>query len=252
MPEGQGRQQTPEEAAASEAQEAVLEALRNTEFGTTNPDATPTEATHQAIRELMGEEAREAFDAATHDELRALKARMEEALNARDLDALLSNVTDDVVFTTMNGDVVRGPDEVRAYFARMMEGEDKVVESLTASFEADDLSILVRSDVAIAFGSTADQYELSDGTTMDIAARWTATLVREPGEGDEDGAWKVQAFHYSTNMFDNPVLDAQRSVLVMIMILGGLFVFGIAFWLGRKLGLRAGAKKAAAKAASAS
>lgn len=222
---GQGHRETPEEAAAREAAEAQAAEQAAQEAAT-------AEAAERA-------EAAEAEAAATHDALRALKSRMQDALNAQNLDGLLEHVTEDVVFTTMNGDVVRGPDEVRAYFARMMEGEEKVVESLSASFEADDLSILVRPDVALAFGQTDDHYTLSDGTSMDIAARWTATLVRD--EGDE---WKVQAFHYSTNMFDNPVLEAQRSVLIMVMILGGLAIFALAFWIGRKLGRRAGTRAA--------
>ena len=174
---------------------------------------------------------------ALHEGLRALKNKMQRALNDRDLDTIVANITDDIVFTTMNGDTVRGPEEVRAYFETMREGPDRVVESVTTEFEPDDLSILVKDDVAIAFGQSDDHYVLTDGTEMNVVARWTGTMVRD---GD---SWRVASFHYSTNMFDNPVLDAQRSLMTMVGIIAFLVVFGIAFLLGLKFG---GRKKAVA------
>ncbi len=172
-----------------------------------------------------------------HEGLRALKNKMERALNERDIDTIVANITDDIVFTTMNGDTVRGPDEVRAYFETMLEGPDRVVESVTTEFEPDDLSILLKDDVAIAFGQSDDHYVLTDGTAMNVVARWSGTMVRD---GD---AWRVASFHYSTNMFDNPVLDAQRSLMTMVGIIAFLVVFGLAFLLGLKFG---GRKKAIA------
>lgn len=170
-----------------------------------------------------------------HDELRAVRATMETALNEKDLDALTAHVTPDVVFTTMNGDVVHGPDGIRDYYRKMMEGEDRVVDSISAHFVPDDLSILLDPDAAVAFGSTEDRYELAGGRTFEVAARWTATLVRR------DGAWKIAAFHYSTNMFDNPVLDAQRSALVKAAIGAALVAFVLALLVGRALGRRSAA-----------
>ena len=168
-----------------------------------------------------------------HDELRALRAAMEKALNEGDVDGLVEHVTPDVVFTTMNGDVVRGADAVREYYTRMMKGEDRVVDSVTAHFEPDALSILYGRHMAVAFGSTDDHYELAGGRTFDIAARWTATLVRRAG------AWKIAAFHYSTNMFDNPILQAQRSFLIKVAIAAVLLAFVVALLIGRALGRRA-------------
>lgn len=170
-----------------------------------------------------------------HDELRALRTAMETALNEKDLDALTEHVTPDVVFTTMNGDVVHGPDGIRDYYRKMMEGDDRVVDSITSHFVPDDLSILHGRDVAIAFGSSDDRYVLADGRTFEVAARWTATLFRQ------DGGWKIAAFHYSTNMFDNPVLDAQRDALIKVGIGALLLVLVVAFLAGRALGRRSSA-----------
>src|SRR5262249_30236545 len=126
--------------------------------------------------------SREATAAATdsvaqqHDQLRQLKATMEKAINSRDLDALLANVDENVVFTTMNGDVAHGREAVRAYYQKMMDGPDKVVESVTTSFIPDALSIFYGDDVAVAWGATDDHYVLANGSKFNIKGRWTATM----------------------------------------------------------------------------
>jgi uncharacterized protein (TIGR02246 family) len=191
-----------------------------------------------------GEAAAAAAEAAPtvdqlHDELRAVRAAMETALNRRDVEGLLAHVTPDVVFTTMNGDVARGAQGIRDYFARMMEGEGRIVETVTTHFEPDDLSILYGDSVAIAFGRSDDHYELTNGRVFDVAARWTATLLRQ------DGEWKIAAFHYSTNMFDNPVLAAQRKALIGGAVAAAAAAFAVAFVLGRALGRRRAAAEGA-------
>lgn len=163
-----------------------------------------------------------------HNGLRALKTTMEKALNKGDIDTIVAHADERVVFTTMNGDVVRGKEGVREYFNKMMTGPDRVVESVTSKFEVDDLSILHGDDMAIAFGDTEDHYVLTDGRVFDVKARWSSTMLLR---GDR---WVVASFHYSTNMFDNPILDAQRRYLLMGAGAVVLIVAGLAFFLGRR------------------
>ena len=160
-----------------------------------------------------------------HNGLRALQATMEQALNAGDIDTILANVDDHVNFTTMNGDVARGKDGIRQYFEKMMKGPDKIVEKVTSDFIPDDLSIL-HGDMAVAFGHTNDHYVLTDGTKFDINARWTSTLLRT------DGKWRVAAFHYSANVFDNPILNMQRRMLLIGAVIAVIVAGGLGLWLG--------------------
>jgi hypothetical protein len=117
----------------------------------------------------------------------------------------------------------------------MLVGPDAFLSDIRTTFEPDDLSILhggpegQRS--AIAFGQSDGHYELSDGTVFDVKAVWVTTLLR-----NDDGSWRIGSFSYSSNMFDNPILDMQRQYF---MIGGGIalfVVFLLAFFVGRMRG----------------
>ena len=160
-----------------------------------------------------------------HDGQRALRATMEDALNKRDLDALLANVDDNVAFTAMNAEAGYGKEHIRSYFDRMLNGPSKVVENVSVKFVPDRKATFYGPDVAVSAGVAASHYELTNGLKFDIDARWTATLVRK------DGRWLVGAFHYSANVFRNPIMDKQRSFLLMagggvavVLALAGFFI----------------------------
>ena len=57
-----------------------------------------------------------------HEELRALRKGLVEAIQKNDVDDLLTYLDPDVVVTWQNGEVSRKPDGVKAYYDRMMKG----------------------------------------------------------------------------------------------------------------------------------
>src|SRR5688572_15926389 len=88
-----------------------------------------------------------------HNELRALNTGITKAMNENNVEGILSFVHSNVVFTTMNGDVARGHQAIRDYYAKMMTGPNKVVEKVTVSFLPDDLTILYQEDkVGVGYG----------------------------------------------------------------------------------------------------
>jgi uncharacterized protein (TIGR02246 family) len=161
-----------------------------------------------------------------HNELRALRDAMIEAINSKDAEAMLSHLHENVVVTWMNGEVSRGPAEVKAYYDRMMIGENAVVESVAIKPTVERLAD-VYGDTAVAFGTSDDHFKLKAGMEFDVHSRWSATLLKEGGQ------WKIVSFHGSTNLFDNPLLNgAKRAIywsgaggLVLGVALSTLFVF---------------------------
>lgn len=182
---------------------------------------------------LAGSMYAQAPDEPVHQALRQLKVTMEKALNERDLDAIVANVDPNVVFTTMNGDVCRGPAEIRAYFNKMLTAPGHIVKDVHVSFEADALTTLYGGDAGVAIGRSHDRYELTNGQTFEINGRWTCTMVRS---GDR---WVIAAFHYSANVFDNPILTKLKSMAWPIgigaLLLGILLGFLVERWSHRRL-----------------
>ena len=166
-------------------------------------------------------------DADIHNALRQLKTTMETALNARDLDTIVANVHPNVVFTTMNGDVCRGPQQIRAYFDKMLTARNRIVKDVKVSFNVDALTTLYGGDTGVAYGSSKDHYELTDGKTFDISGRWTCTMVKD---GDR---WVIASFHYSANVFNNPILDRLKSAILWTGIGAAVIALIIGFLLGR-------------------
>lgn len=167
-------------------------------------------------RPALGAEEKEAApENPAHDELRTLRAGLFDAYEKRDIEQMLEYVHQDAVITWQNGDVNHGRQGLREFYKKMMEGDDRVVESVTSELTVDDLSIIHGGDTAVAFGTIDDEYRLSDGTDFNLTSRWTATVVKE---GDR---WVVASFHVSANVFNNPILDMAKSYLIYVGIIAG-------------------------------
>ena len=143
-----------------------------------------------------------------HAELRALRDGLLDAVNKKDVSALLRLLHPDVVVTWQNAEVSRKPEGVRAYLARMLDGPDRIVDDFTTSVAVDELTILHGGDAGISFGTSRDHFKLRSGQSFELNSRWSAAVVRH------EGRWVVASFHASVNLFDNPLLaGAQRLAL---------------------------------------
>ena len=171
-------------------------------------------------------------DEATHDELRALRDGLLDAINKGDIERQLSYFHPNAVITWHNAEVSRGHDGIRKYMTGMLQGPDKVVESFKADVNVDELTILYGGDTGISFGSAVEHFAMTSGRTLDLSARWSATLVKQ------DGRWLIASLHASDNLFDNPLLNMARRMAWWVG--GGALVVGLAlgFLLGRRRGSR--------------
>ena len=136
-------------------------------------------------------------DALPH-EIRAIQAEILAAIAKGDFDAIVPHLHPNVVFTPMNNDVCRGPEEVRAYFNRMLKGPEAVLKSVRFDMKVDRLDLY--DDTGLAFGDLEALYVLRNGIELPVGTRWTCALVRQ------DGRFKIAAFQASPNVFDNPIL----------------------------------------------
>lgn len=169
-------------------------------------------------------------DEATHNELRALRDGLIDALNKGDFERQLTYLHPNVVMTAPNNEVSRGREGVRAYWAKMMTGPRRVVESFRCEVEVDELTILYGGDTGISFGSALQHFKLTSGLKLDVRTRWTATLVKEQNR------WLIASLHVSANLFDNPLLTTAKHTAYWaggLSLIAGL-VIGLVLGKGRK------------------
>lgn len=166
--------------------------------------------------------------------LDALRAGVIDSFVKGDIDRLLTFLDPDVVVTWQNGEVSRGPAEVRAYYDRMMKGERPIVQKVTA-----DPRVLGRRlgpDWAVSWGNLNDHFVLTDGSELALNSVFTITTAKR------DGRWLLTGYHASVNAFDNPVLKlATRRVATWSVIGGAVAGVLLGFLVGRRAGARAAA-----------
>lgn len=159
-----------------------------------------------------------------HDELRAVRTRIIDAITKGDIDTVLQQVHPDVVVTWQNSEVCRGRQGLKDFFERMGR---KSFKGYKVPPTPDELTIMHGTDTGISFGKTVAEYDLL-GKHYEIESRWTATLVKENGQ------WLLAAYHISMNTLDNPLLDASKKAIY----LGGAIALVVGIFIGRILGKR--------------
>jgi uncharacterized protein (TIGR02246 family) len=157
--------------------------------------------------------------------LRVLLEQMEKSISALDIDGVLKQLHPDAVVTWQNAEVSRGHAQIKAYHERMIKGGAPIVKKFTTKATLGGPAVFY-ADSAVAYGTTVDTYELSEGLKFTLNANWSATLVKV------DGQWKVAALHFSTNLFNNPLLNSAKEMmwiaagiaLVIGLIIGALLM----------------------------
>ena len=147
--------------------------------------------------------------------LRAMLAEFEAAINAQSIDRMVANMADDVTVIWLNAEVSRGKDEVRAYYGRMV-GHDKAILSKYLTKATLGAPAKFYGDVAIADGSTADEFYPIARGVFRLDSRWSTTVVKDGGE------WKIASLHLSSNVFNNPLLDEIKLDIVKAAVVGAL------------------------------
>jgi uncharacterized protein (TIGR02246 family) len=162
-----------------------------------------------------------------HSELKVMLGDIEAAINKKDIDALGNMMSPDVVVTFLNGEVARGVPAVRAYFEKTLGGQSAILKDYRTSAQENAPARLL-DNVALADGVANDEFIFADGSEMSVTTHWSTVVVKQ------DGQWKVAQLHFSSNIFDNPLVSAAEKSLAM--------VGGIALVLGLILGFLVGRK----------
>ncbi len=168
-------------------------------------------------------------------ELRALLVVVEDAINRQDIKALEGIMHDDVVVTFLNGEVARGVPAVRNYFEETLGGSAAILTSYKTKASVGNPARFY-GNIATADGSTKDQFVFADGSNMSMDTLWTATLVKQ------ESTWKVVQLHFSTNIFDNALLNAAKQSITLFATIASIIGLVIGLLLGMAIAKRRASK----------
>jgi ketosteroid isomerase-like protein len=159
-----------------------------------------------------------------HNELRALRTQVIDAITKGDIDAVLTQVHPNVVVTWQNSEVCRGAQGLKDFFHRMGK---ETFKGYKVPPTPDDLTLLYGGDTGVSFGRVVGQYTLF-GKAFEFESRWTATLVKE------NGRWLLASYHVSLNALDNPLINSAKKSLLWIAIGAGLIGLIVGVLIGKR------------------
>ncbi len=171
-----------------------------------------------AAPSLAQDDARQA----DRDAMLVILGGIEKALNDRDISAALEYMDENVIITFQDATVTQGPAAAEEYYNRMMEGAANIVDEFSTVADVSAPAIF-HGDTAVAHGTNIDTYVLARGLEFTLNANWSTTLQKR------DDQWVVVALHFSTDLFDNPLLNNALR-MNKIMGAGGVIVGLLLMW----------------------
>lgn len=169
---------------------------------------------------------------ADHEALRAILKRGAEALNTGNFDAMAPFLHSQFTIVTVDNQKFTTLDAFRTYWNGLFKGEKRMLDKIETNPVADDLTRFLAEDVGVTHGVSSDTYHFRDGDVRKMQVRWTAVVARE------GGVWKLVKLHMSSNLLDNPVLDAVRQTATRTAALAGGAALALGVLLGYLLGRR--------------
>lgn len=156
-----------------------------------------------------------------------LRTGLIDSFEKGDIDRLVSYLDPNVIVTWQNGEVCQGPEGVRAFYARMMTGDHRVVREIRSQPEV--IGRHVYGNWAVSWGNLHDTFVLADGRRLPLNSVFTATIAQR---GDR---WLVTGFHASVNAFDNAILRRGiRKTALWTTVIVGVIGLAIGWWGGRR------------------
>ena len=170
-------------------------------------------------------------------QLRALLEESTRGINEQNIELLAKHVDETAIVTWLNNEVSHGPQGVRDYFARMVgDGKDAVLSRYTTQTKLGEPARFYGNDLAVANGTMEDTFMPHARGVFNFHSNWTVTLAKKTGE------WKIVSLNFSTNTFNNALIDELKQRILMAgaiglvlgLVLALLLAFGWNKWHRRK------------------
>ena len=138
---------------------------------------------------------------ADHNQLRAMRATFEDAVNSRNIERLAPILDENVTGVPVTGEEVRGFAGLRAYWEKVW---DMIGEGGSYHVEVHPELSDLYGDLAIARGWADERVVTNMGREFRYKSHWTAVARR-----NAEGNWKLLRMHSSMDPVNNPFVHAE-------------------------------------------
>ncbi|MCQ1549009.1 MAG: nuclear transport factor 2 family protein [Candidatus Accumulibacter phosphatis] len=133
---------------------------------------------------------------------------IEASINAQDVDRMVAQMAPEATVTWLNGEVSRGHAEIKAYYHRMVKGEQRILDRyLTTAKIGASAHFFGQGEVAVADGTMVDEFFPVARGPFTLNSNWTSTSAKI------DGQWKVVSMHLSSNVFTNSLIAEAKEAI---------------------------------------
>lgn len=164
--------------------------------------------------------------------LKDLVSQATEAFNRQDVAAMEQVLAPRFVLVMGDQHMATDRAALQAGVERWCKGADAPFASIEFHPTVDRHAELLAPGVVTAAGTSQDVYHFKNGKVVEVASRWTATVVKTAA------GWRVAQLHLGIDPIDNPMMrEAAKMVAVGAGIAGvaGLLIGGLIGWLlGRR------------------
>ncbi|NET02743.1 MAG: nuclear transport factor 2 family protein [Sphaerospermopsis sp. SIO1G1] len=141
-----------------------------------------------------------------------------DALNSRDFNQVQPYLHPNFTITTVDNQVFHKVPEFEKYWNQQFSN---TIQDIQMKFKGDTFRTFITPEIDVATGEATTTFSFKDGKSADMDVRWTAVLQKLQDK------WVIQSLHFSSNLLDNPVLNAAQRLGKMMAVsagIGGLII----------------------------
>lgn len=139
-----------------------------------------------------------------------------EALNTRNFTKIDPYLHPQFIITTVDNQVFHTTSEFEKYWNQQFSS---TIENIKMQLQGESIRTFLSPEIDVAAGGAITTFSFKDGKSANMALRWTAVLQKL------EDKWMIQSLHFSSNLLDNPVLNAARQLNKTLALAAGLVGF---------------------------
>lgn len=160
-------------------------------------------------------------------QMKMLLGKIVQDLNSGSIDNFDQYLSADAVVTFYDGRYATGIPAIKKYMQTMLTGDNPVLKKITTTAEETTEAKVYPNNTAIAYGWLKNNLVFIGGKSMQVDGRWTTSLIKEKDH------WKIISLHFSTNIFDNAILNEAKNKLWVFSAIALVIGFALGWLVNR-------------------